>query len=99
MANYADGLSNLNLNAYLDHFNQSNLATVLVLSLTSNRKFEALPGNLFVSKKESGLTKDSVINATQLTSIDKAWLDEFVSELPRHLMVEVDRNLRLVLGL
>lgn len=82
-----------------DHFNQSNLATVLVLSLTSNRRFEALPGNLFVSKEESGLAKDSVVNATQLTAIDKAWLDEFVSELPRHLMVEVDRSLSLVLGL
>lgn len=82
-----------------DHFNQSNLATVLVLSLTSNLRFEALPGNLFVSKEVTGLTKDSVVNATQLTAIDKAWLDEFVCELPRHLMVEVDRNLSLVLGL
>lgn len=82
-----------------DHFNQSNLATVLVLSLTSNLRFGALPGNLFVPKEESGLTKDSVVNATQLTAIDKAWLDEFVSELPRHLMMEVERSLSLVLGL
>lgn len=82
-----------------DHFNRSNLATVIVLSLTSNRKFEALPGNLFLPKEQSGLSKDSVVNATQLTAIDKAWLDEFVSELPYHLMSEIDRTLSLVLGL
>lgn len=82
-----------------DRFNRSNLATVIILSLTSNRKYEELPGNLFLPKEQSGLAKDSVINATQITAIDKTWLEEFVAELPRHLMVEIDRRLSLVLGL
>lgn len=82
-----------------DHFNRSNLATVIILSLTSNRKYENVPGNVFLPKEQSGLSKDSVVNATQLTAIDKAWLDEIVSELPRHLMDEIDRSLSLVLGL
>jgi len=82
-----------------DHFNRSNLATVLVLSLTSNRKYETMPGNVFLPKEESGLAKDSVVNVTQLTAIDKAWLDEFVCELPRHLMAGIDRSLLLILGL
>ncbi len=82
-----------------DRFNRSNLATVIILSLTSNRRYQNLPGNIFLPKEQSGLAKDSVINATQLTTIDRTWLEEFVAELPRHLMVEIDRNLSLVLGL
>lgn len=82
-----------------DHFNQSRLATVIVLSLTSNLKFQELPGNIYLSKRDSGLTKDSVINATQITAIDKIWLDEFVSDLPWAIMAQVDESLRLVLSL
>ena len=82
-----------------DHFNRSNLATVIVLSLTSNLDFQALPGNVFLSKADSKLSKDSVINVTQLTVIDKSWLDEFVAEVPSWLMQRIDEGLTLVLGL
>lgn len=82
-----------------DRFNRSNLATVIILSLTSNRKYEDLPGNLFLPKEQSKLAKDSVINVTQLTAINKAWLEEFAAELPRSMMSEIDRSLSLVLGL
>jgi mRNA interferase MazF len=82
-----------------DHFNRSNLATVIILSLTSNRKYEGVPGNIFLPKEHSRLSKDSVINATQLTTIDKTWLDEFITEIPQHIVNEVDRSLSLVLGL
>lgn len=82
-----------------NHFNRSRLATVVVLSLTSNLRFQNVPGNLLLSKADSGLGKDSVINITQLTTIDKAWLDEFVAALPRSVMAQVDANLSLVLGL
>ncbi len=82
-----------------DHFNRSHLATVLILSLTSNLKYAELPGNLFLPKEQSGLAKDSVINATQLTAINKIWLEELVTQLPRQMMDEIDHSLRLVLDL
>lgn len=82
-----------------DHFNQSHLATVIVLSITSNLKFQAIPGNLFLARQDSGLAKDSVINVTQLTAIDKAWLMELVGQLPRSVMAQVNQSLSLVLGL
>lgn len=82
-----------------DHFNQSNLATVLVLSLTSNLKYQNLPGNVLLPRTYSGLAKDSVINVTQLTAIDKAWLDEYVADAPALIMAKVDHGLSLVLGL
>jgi len=81
-----------------NHFNQSHLATVIVLALTSNRRYEMSPGNILLTREQSGLTKDSVVNVTQLATIDKAWLEEFVSQLPRHKMAEIDSGLRLVLG-
>ncbi len=82
-----------------DHFNRSNLATVIVLSLTSNRNYIELPGNIFLPKEQSGLAKDSVINVTQLITIDKAWLDGRVGELPMYIIRDIDRSLSLVLGL
>jgi mRNA interferase MazF len=82
-----------------DHFNRSNLATVIVLSLTSNRNYAELPGNVFLPKEQSGLARDSIVNATQLITINKAWLEGRVAELPSYIMGDIDRNLSLVLGL
>lgn len=82
-----------------DHFNRSNLATVIVLSLTSNRTYAEVPGNVFLPKEQSGLAKDSVVNVTQLSTINKAWLDERVAELPAYIIGDIDRSLSLVLGL
>jgi mRNA interferase MazF len=82
-----------------DHFNRSNLATVIVLSLTSNQNYAALPGNVFLPKEQSGLTRDSVINPTQLITIDKVWLEGRITELPSYIMGDIDRGLSLVLGL
>ena len=82
-----------------DLFNQSNLVTVLIVSLTSNLRYQSLPGNVLISKEDSGLSKDSVVNITQLTAIDKQWLDEHVADLPPSIVVEVDNGLRLILDL
>lgn len=82
-----------------DRFNRSNLATVIALSLTSNLTFQELPGCIFLSAKHSGLSKDSVINATQLVTIDKTMLDELVGDIDWSIMVQVDESVRLVLGL
>ena len=82
-----------------DPFNRSNLATVIVLSLTSNPQLAAMPGNVFAPREQSGLAKDSVINVTQITAIDKNWLEEYAGHLPGHLLTQVDRGLSLVLGL
>ncbi len=82
-----------------DHFNQSNLATVIVLSLTSNLRYQDFPGNVFLPHGQSSLGKDSVVNITQLATIDKSWLVEFVADLPASIMAQVDGGLRLVLGL
>jgi mRNA interferase MazF len=80
-------------------FNDSSLSTVLALVITSNTGLAAMPGNVFVPASASGLSKDSAVNVTALVTVDKDELGELVSLLPSYLLEEVNRGLRLVLGL
>lgn len=80
-------------------FNDSRLATVIVGVITSHTQTAEHPGNVFLPAAASGLTKDSVVNVSQLLTINKRDLPEQASALPRYLLSEVDAGLRLVLGL
>ena len=82
-----------------DEFNASRLATVIVLSLTSNLDLRRIPGCLFLTAQETGLAKDSVVNATQIRSIDRARITEQVGRLDAQTLFMVDGCLRRVLGL
>jgi mRNA interferase MazF len=81
-----------------DAYNQSRLATVVVLGLTSDTRYAQLPGNVLLPEERTGLDRDSVVNVTQLSTVDRAWLDERVGKLSKSLMNQVDYGLRLVLG-
>lgn len=80
-------------------YNESQLATVIVLSLTINQTLARLRGNVFIQKEESGLPQDFVINVTQIVTLNKADLDTHVSQLPEWLMSLVDDGLKRVMGL
>jgi mRNA interferase MazF len=58
-----------------------------------------MPGNVFLPAVASGLPKDSVLNVTALAALDKTDLDPPIGRLPSSLMTQIDRGLRLVLGL
>ncbi len=62
-----------------DHYNRSRLATVIVLSITSNTRLSEMPGNISLTREESNLPKESVINVSQIVTIDKSWLEDKVS--------------------
>ncbi|HEU0015374.1 MAG TPA: type II toxin-antitoxin system PemK/MazF family toxin, partial [Longimicrobium sp.] len=82
-----------------DSFNRSRIATVLVAVLTSNLRLVDGPGNVLVSAKASGLPKESVVNVTQLMTLDRTFLDQPVGRLPTRVMASIDAGLKLVLGL
>ncbi|MEO0769787.1 MAG: type II toxin-antitoxin system PemK/MazF family toxin [Cyanobacteria bacterium J06649_4] len=82
-----------------DTFNQSTIGTVIVAVITSNLRLAEAPGNVLLSSQESGLPKPSVVNVSQLLTIDKAFLTERVGSLPAHLQESVDEGLRTVLYL
>ena len=80
-------------------YNRSNLATVVVLALSSDARLADMPGNAMVPRRDSGLPADSVINVTRLAAIDKSWLDERVGRVSDVIMEEVAHGLVTVLGL
>ena len=83
-----------------DDYNRSRLGTVIVAVITSNTALAAMPGNIFLPAVVTGLPKDSVVNVTQLVTVDRAHLDpQAVSRVPVHLIEELDRGLLRVLAL
>jgi mRNA interferase MazF len=82
-----------------DSYNRSRLRTVIIAAVTTNTGLAKMPGNIFVPATIGGLTEDSVINVTQLATVDEDYLDSRIGGLPGHLMADVDRGLRRVLTL
>jgi mRNA interferase MazF len=80
-------------------FNQSRIATVLVATVTSKLALAEAPGNVRIGKGDSGLTKPSVVNVSQLVTLDRTLLTRRVRALPADAMRKIDEGLRLVLGL
>ena len=78
--------------------NRSRLATVVCIPLTSNLAWAGAPGNTPLPAKVTGLPKDSVANASQITALDRAVLRERVRQLgPRHVEQILD-GVGIVLG-
>lgn len=82
-----------------DSFNQSKIQTVVVAVITKNLELACAPGNVSITARVSRLPVDSVVNVSQVITIDKSLLTEFVSSLPHKKMEKIEEGLRLVLGL
>jgi len=54
-----------------DRFNQTRIATAVVVAITSRLKYAALPGNVRLKQGEGGLTQTSVVNVTQIATVDR----------------------------
>jgi mRNA interferase MazF len=82
-----------------DDFNLSRISTVIAAVITSNLRLADAPGNVLLSKKESGLPKKSVVNVSQLITVDKNFLIEKVGILSVAKIREVEAGIRQVLSL
>jgi mRNA interferase MazF len=82
-----------------DEFNESPIHTVVVVTLTSNLRLARAPGNVECRTGDTGLKKPSVVNVSQVATINKTSLIERVGTLASRKLVEVEEGLRLVLGL
>ena len=80
-------------------FNDSRVATVIVAVITSNLGLADAPGNVRVSKIESGLSKPSVVNVSQMLTVDRELLTHRVKMLPGQIIARMDDGMRLVLAL
>ena len=82
-----------------DSFNRSKIATVVAAVVTGNLRLADAPGNVRVAGGGLGLPKTSVINVSQLITLDKTMIAERAGRLGPAQMASVERGLRLVLGL
>ena len=83
-----------------DQYNRSKLATLTVVVLTRNIQLAALPGNVLLpADVVAGLDADSVVNVTQIATIDRGALEQCIGSLPDWLMAEVDAGLARALAL
>ena len=82
-----------------NEFNKSKINTVIAVVITSNLRLATAPGNILLPVKKAKLPKESVINVSQVITIDKALLTKKVHHLPIDIMDQVDEGLTLVLKL
>ena len=82
-----------------DAFNRSRISTVVVAAITSNLKLGEAPGNVRLSRSVSKLTRASVVNVSQLVTLDRSFLTGRVSLLPPGVLAEVEAGVRLALSL
>lgn len=82
-----------------DSFNQSRIQTVVIAAITSNLAHANAPGNVPLPRRSSGLPRDSVINISQLMTLDRGYLTSQIGRVPPRIQALVDNGLRLVLEL
>jgi len=80
-------------------FNESRIATVVVAVVTSNLALAEAPGNVRLGKAESGLPRPSVVNVSQILTLDRQLLTERIKTLQAQSVSRLDEGLRLVLAL
>ena len=82
-----------------NEFNESAIRTTICAVVTSNPRLAAAPGNVPMTRKASGLTRDSVVNVSQLITVDKRLLIARVGRVPPETLRNVEAGIRLVLAL
>ena len=82
-----------------DSFNENRINTVIVAIPTSNLNLAAAPGNVIIERRVSMLSDDSIVNVSQVLTIDRSLLTEVVGKLPDRIMDTIDDGLRLGMNL
>lgn len=80
-----------------DLFNASNISTVVVCALTSNMKRGLAPGNVTLHKGEANLPKKSVVNISQVYTVNKTDLSDRIGKVSRKRLQEILAGLQLLL--
>ena len=81
-----------------DRFNRSAISTTVVAAVTSNLRLGLMPGNVRLRRGEAGLPRASVVNVSQIRTIDQARLGDRVGALGAAKMLDVLKGLALLFG-
>ena len=80
-------------------FNRSRINTVVVCALTSNLKRARSPGNVLLEKDEANLPKQSVVNITQIFTVDRMQLRELIGTVSKKRVRQILEGIRLLTGI
>lgn len=80
-----------------DVFNRSRINTVIVCPLTSNLQRARSPGNVLLEEGEANLPKQSVVNVSQVFTVDKQRLGERMGVLSRRRLLQILEGVLLVI--
>lgn len=79
-----------------DYLNRSRLPTVVVCALTSNRKRASLPGNVLLEPGEGDLPRQSVVEVSKLSTLDKTQLGPLIGRLSKARVEEILAGIRFL---
>jgi mRNA interferase MazF len=80
-----------------DVFNRSRINTVVVCLLTSNLRRASDPGNVLLVPGEADLPEQSVVNVSQISTVDKSRLQDRIGTLSEERVGEILRGINLLL--
>jgi mRNA interferase MazF len=80
-------------------FNDSAIRTIVVLPFSTNPALADAPGNVFLEKEATGLSKDSVLVTSQIAAVERQRLVERIFAVDQRIFSEIEDGLRLVLGM
>ena len=81
-----------------DLFNFSRINTVVIVTITSNLDLANSLANVLLPATSSALSRDSVINVSQIATVDMLQLTDYVGTVPEKIMGRVEKGVKLVLG-
>lgn len=81
-----------------DRFNRTALRTTVVAMITSQLRYAAQPGNVRLRKGEAGLPKPSVVNVTQILTVDRESLSAKIGRLSKDRLADIWQGVLLVLA-
>jgi len=80
-------------------FNDTRIHTVIIAVITTSLRLAAMDGNVLLTPRRNGVQKYSVVNVTQLFTVDKVELIELIGTVTKAEMDEIDKGLLRVLSL
>jgi mRNA interferase MazF len=72
-----------------DVINRSRIHTVVVCALTTNMKRANMPGNVLLEAGEANLPKQSIVVVSQVSTVDKAQLGEYIGSLTKERIEQI----------
>ena len=81
-----------------DPLNRSRISTIVCVVVTSNLKWAKAPGNVRLASRESGLPRDSVVNVSQILTLDRSRLTDHVGRVSTSSLSQILSGIDVVLG-